>query len=97
MNGLSERSPFLEGIIREGGLRYGLNFVSQASTYGAGDNPNVDGPVFQLIQGNPLYHTSGDMFETISTPGLERVARFTAYFLNEVGAAPRDRVYPQNR
>ena len=25
-------------IIREGGLRYGLNFVSAASTYGAGDN-----------------------------------------------------------
>ena len=97
MNGLSERSPFLEGIIREGGLRYGLNFVSQASTYGAGDNPNVDGPLFQLIQGNPLYHTSGDMFETISTPGLERVARFTAYFINEVAAAPRDRVYPQKR
>jgi Peptidase family M28 len=97
MNGLSERSPFLEGIIRDGGLRYGVNFVSQATTYGAGDNPNVDGPVFQLIQGNPLYHTTGDMLETISTPGLERVARFVAYFLREVGAAPRARFYPEKR
>ncbi len=92
MNGLSKRSPFLEGIIRDGGLRYGLNFVSAASTYGAGDNPDVESPLLQLIQGNPLYHTSGDMLETISTPGLERVARFVAYFVNQVGAAPRARV-----
>jgi hypothetical protein len=97
MNGLSARSPFLEAIMREGGLRYGLNFVSAASTYGAGDNPDVDGPLLQLIQGNPLYHTSGDMLETISTPGLERVARFVAYFVREVGAAPRARFYPEKR
>ncbi len=95
MNGLSERSPFLEAIIREGGLRYGLNFVSAASTYGAGDNPDVDAPLFQLIQGNPLYHTTGDMFETISTPGLERVARFVTYFVREVAKAPRARFYPE--
>lgn len=97
MNGLSDRSPFLEKISRDGGVRYGLNFVSAASTYGAGDNPNVDGPVFQLIQGNPLYHTTGDMLETISTPGLERVARFVAYFVREVGAASRSSFYPEKR
>lgn len=95
MNGLSVRTPFLERIIREGGLRYGLNFVSQASTYGAGDNPDVDGPLFQLIQGNPLYHTTGDTTDTISTPGLERVARFVAYFVQEVAAAPRAEFYPE--
>jgi len=89
MNGLSMRSAPLEGIIRSGGLRYGVNFVSAASTYGAGDNPNVSGPVFQLIQGNPLYHTSGDTLATISTPGLERVARFVAYFVREAGKLPR--------
>jgi len=97
MNGLSVRTPFLERIIREGGLRYGLNFVSQASTYGAGDNADVDGPLFQLIQGNPLYHTTGDTLETISTPGLERVARFVAYFVREVAAAPRAQFYPERR
>jgi hypothetical protein len=74
-----------------------LNFVSAASTYGAGDNPDVDGPLLQLIQGNPLYHTTGDMLETISTPGLERVARFVAYFVREVAAAPRSRFYPEKR
>jgi hypothetical protein len=54
----------------------------------------VDAPVFQLIQGNPLYHTSGETLETISTPGLERVARFMAFFLNEVNEVPRRRFYP---
>ncbi|MBQ12882.1 MAG: M28 family peptidase [Gammaproteobacteria bacterium] len=89
MNGLSQRSPYLESIIRSGGIRYGLNFVSAASTYNAGDNPRVESPVFQLIQGNPLYHTSGETLETISTPGLERVARFVAYFVKAVAEAPR--------
>jgi len=97
MNGLSRRQPFLEGIIRDGGLRYGLNFVSAASTYGAGDNPDVEGPLLQLIQGSPLYHTSGDMLEIISTPGLERVARFVEYFVRQVGAAPRARFHTQSQ
>jgi hypothetical protein len=94
MNGVSNRSPALEEIIRQGGIRYGLNFVSQASTYHAGDNPRVDSPIFQLIQGNPLYHTSGDVLETISTPGLERVARFVAFFVKEVNELPREWFYP---
>ena len=89
MNGLSLRSEFLESVIQTGGERYGLNFVSTASTYHAGDNPRIDSPVFQLIQGNPLYHTSGETIETISTPGLERVARFMAYFIEQVSAAER--------
>ncbi len=37
------------------------------------------------------------MLETISTPGLERVARFTAYFVNEVAKAPRSRFYPDGQ
>jgi hypothetical protein len=91
MNGVSNRSPVLEAIIRRGGIRYGPNFVSEASDYHAGDNPRVSSPIFQLIQGNPLYHTSGDVLATISTPGLERVARFVAYFVKEVDELPADR------
>lgn len=97
MNGLSQRNPLLESIIRTGGLRYGLNFVSQAGTYGAGDNADVDGPLFQLIQGNPFYHTTGDRLETISTPGLERVARFMVYFIEQVGDKPINGATPSER
>ena len=84
MNGISKSTPELEAIVRQGGERYGLNFVSTATAYNAGDNPRIDTPVLQLIQGNPLYHTSGETIDTISIPGLERVARFTAYFIKEV-------------
>jgi len=94
MNGVSNQSPFLESVIRAGGERYGLNFVSLATDYHAGDNPPVESPIFQLIQGNPLYHTSGETIETISTPGLERVARFVAFFVKEVAATPRSRFHP---
>ena len=93
MNGVSNESPVLEQIIRSGGIRYGLNFVSEASSYNAGDNPRVEAPVFQLIQGNPLYHTSGDTLDSISVPGLERVARFVAYFVKEVNEIPANRFY----
>lgn len=93
MNGLSRSSPFLEDIIRTGGSRYGVNFVSQGSNYNAGDIPDLEAPVFQLIQGNPLYHTSGETLDTISTPGLERVARFVAFFVGQVAEAPRENFY----
>jgi hypothetical protein len=88
MNGVTNRSSFLEAIIREGGDRYGVNFVSAATDYAAGDNPPVDGPLFQVIQATPLYHGSGETLETISTPGLERIARFFTYFIKEVDRAP---------
>mgnify|MGYP000061566538 CR=1 FL=1 len=95
MNGISKPTPYLESVIRAGGLRYGLNFVSQSSTYHAGDNPDVESPIFQLIQGNPLYHTSGETLETISVPGMERVARFVAYFIREIAVAPIENIYPK--
>jgi hypothetical protein len=44
-----------------------------------------------------MYHTSGDVLETISIPGLERAARFFAYFITEVSAAPRGELDPGRR
>ncbi len=90
MNGITNRSPFLEDLMREGGNRYGLNFVSEATDYAAGDNPPVDSPLMQLIQANPLYHSSGETLETVSTPGMPRGARLTAFFIKEAAAAPRE-------
>ena len=36
-----------------------------------------------------MYHTSGDTLDTISTPGLERAARFYAFFINQVTKTDR--------
>jgi hypothetical protein len=41
-----------------------------------------------------MYHTSGDVLDTISIPGLERAARFFAYFLSETARAARSELGP---
>jgi hypothetical protein len=41
-----------------------------------------------------MYHTSGDTLDSISTPGLERAARFYAFFTGEVAKAARTALQP---
>jgi hypothetical protein len=47
-----------------------------------------------IIQAPPLYHTTGEVEAVISTPGLERIARFLSYFITEVDKAPRAQINP---
>jgi hypothetical protein len=42
-----------------------------------------------------MYHTSGDTLDTISTPGLERAARFYAYFVTEIAKTDRAALQPK--
>jgi hypothetical protein len=46
------------------------------------------------MQAPPLYHTTGEVLEVISTPGLERMARFLASFVSSVDRAPATRINP---
>ena len=46
------------------------------------------------MQAPPLYHTSGETLDVISTPGLERMARFLAYFVKQAGKAPAAQINP---
>jgi len=46
------------------------------------------------MQAPPLYHTTGEVLNVISTPGLDRVARFLAFFVSAVDRAPRERINP---
>ncbi len=46
-------------------------------------------PRVQAIHSGPMYHTSGDTLNTISTPGLERASRFYAYFVTEIARADK--------
>ena len=48
----------------------------------------------QAIHAGPMYHTSGDTLDTISTPGLERAARFYAFFVGEVARIDRAALNP---
>ena len=47
-----------------------------------------------FIQSFPAYHTTGDVLEMTSTPGLERVARAMAFFLKAADKAPRSNLLP---
>ncbi len=46
------------------------------------------------MQAPPLYHTTGEVLDVISTLGLERMARFLVFFVSAVDRAPRERINP---
>jgi len=51
-------------------------------------------PKAQIIHAGPFYHTSGDVYQTISVPGLERAAHFFDYILHRIDAAPKSQLIP---
>jgi Zn-dependent M28 family amino/carboxypeptidase len=95
--GISNEAPAIADIARRGMQRYGFNLRPQFSNSTAGDLGGyapLGVPRVQAIHAGPMYHTSGDTLDTISTPGLERAARFYAFFVNEVASAERTALQP---
>jgi hypothetical protein len=95
--GISNQSPFLDTLLDQGVTRYGVNFVSERSAMGSGETGGfrpIPVALLTIMQAPPLYHTTGEVRDVISTPGLERMARFFAYFLKEAGKAPAAAINP---
>ncbi len=95
--GVSNRAPWLEDLFRQGVERYGTNFVSAGSPMASGEGGGyrqLDVALVTTMQAPPLYHTSGEVLEVISTPGLERMARFLAFFIKAVDGAPLEQIHP---
>jgi hypothetical protein len=95
--GVTNLAPFLEGLVARGVERYGTNFVSGPNTMASGEGGSYrrgGAPVFTTMQGPPMYHTTGEVVEMVSVPGMERMARFMAYFVKEVSRAPRAMIDP---
>jgi hypothetical protein len=83
--------------VQEGVSRYGTNFISEESTMGSGETggySTLKVARITLMQAPPLYHTTGEVADVISTPGLERMARFLAFFVKEVGKATSAQINP---
>jgi hypothetical protein len=98
--GVTNESPFLDTLFQQGVTRYGTNFVSAKSPMASGESGGfrpIDGPVVTIMQAPPLYHTSGEILDIISTPGLERMARFLAFFVEQAGKAPAADINPPDR
>lgn len=97
--GVSNRAPLIDNLFAESGLRYGANFLSERSNIGSGEmggfsQPAKHAALITFIQSFPLYHMSGDVLETTSTPGMERVARSVAYVIKGIDKAPRSSILP---
>ena len=95
--GVTNSAPYLEHLLDQGVQRYGTNFVSGPSTMASGEGGGyrfVNVPMLTTMQAPPLYHTSGEVFEVVSTPGLERMARFMAWFVKQVDTASPAQINP---
>ena len=95
--GVTNNSAFLQELIDGGPARFGVNFISERSTFQSGETGGWAGlnvAKVSVMQAPPLYHTTGEVLDVISTPGLERMARFLASFVSSVDRAPRERINP---
>lgn len=95
--GITNESPFLQDLFTQGVARYGTNFTSSDSTMASGEGGgyrDAGVPIVTTMQSPPLYHTSGEVAAVISVPGLERMARFMAFFIKQVDKAERDLIDP---
>jgi hypothetical protein len=93
--GITNRAPFLDALVQQGVARYGTNFVSERSNMASGESggyASLKAARVTIMQAPPLYHTTGEVADVISTPGLERIARFLAFFVKEAGKAPREKL-----
>lgn len=95
--GVSNAAPFINDLFGQGVQRYGVNFVSDVSTMASGEGGGFTPlgiAVVTTMQAPPLYHTSGEVLEAISTPGLERMARFLAWFITRLDQADAQQLNP---
>ncbi len=96
--GVTNSSPYLQELIDAGPARYGVNLISERSTFQSGETGGWAGlnvAKVSVMQAPPLYHTTGEVLDVISAPGLERMARFLASFVAAVDRAPRERINPR--
>ena len=95
--GVSNQAPFLVDLFGHAAARYGVNIyqpVGQGVPGDLGGYRPLGVPLAQFIYASPVYHTSGDVLDTISTPGLERAARFHAYVITRAANALRQQLQP---
>lgn len=95
--GITNGAPYLDELAQNGVTRFGVNLVSGTSKMSSGETGGFGGiqtAKITVMQAPPLYHTTGETLDVISTPGLERMARFLAYFVTEASKAPKDKLNP---
>ncbi|HKF67634.1 MAG TPA: M28 family peptidase [Vicinamibacterales bacterium] len=89
--GVTNESPFLFDLWSYASRCYGVATYQSAGTTVSGDlggYRTLGVPMTQMIQSGTFYHSSGDVYEQVPAEGLERAARFHAFFIEQVDRAP---------
>jgi hypothetical protein len=95
--GVDNEAPYIQALAKRSMERYGFALRPNFGNSIAGDLGGyapLGAPRAQAIHSGPMYHTSGDTLDSISVPGLERAARFYAYFVTDVAKANRKDLQP---
>jgi hypothetical protein len=95
--GVSNSSPFLVNLVKQAAQRYGFVIRPEIVNTVPGDLGGYAPLNVARIQGihsGPLYHTSGDVLDSISTAGLEKAARFYAHVIEQAAKAPAAEINP---
>lgn len=96
--GVVNRAPFLDRLFERGVTDYGVNFISQSSGMQSGETGGFGqlggAALVTVMQAPPLYHTTGEVLDVISGPGLERMSRFLAHLVGESAKASRADLMP---
>jgi hypothetical protein len=95
--GISNMSPYLVNLVKQAAQRYGFVLSAEPTNSVPGDLGGYAPLNVARIQGihsGPLYHTSGDRLESISSPGLEKAARFYAHVIEQAMTAPKGQINP---
>ena len=89
--GVTNESPFLIDLWKRASQCFGVATYQSAGTTVSGDLGGyrpLGVPMTQMIQSGTFYHSSGDVYEAVPAEGLERAARFHAFFLEKADQAP---------
>jgi hypothetical protein len=97
MIGVSNMAPFLVDTFKTGAARYGYTYdptITNSVPGDLGGYAPLNVARFQGIHSGPLYHTSGDVVESISIPGMERAARFYTWYIDQIAKASKEQINP---
>src|SRR6185312_15021141 len=81
---------FLIDLWRQAARCYGVATYQSVGPTVSGDLGGyrpLEVPMTQMIQSGTFYHSSGDVYEAVPAEGLERAARFHAFFIEQVDQA----------
>jgi Zn-dependent M28 family amino/carboxypeptidase len=88
--GVTNESPFLIDLWKRASRCYGVATYQSVGPTVSGDLGGyrpLGVPMTQMIQSGTFYHSSGDVYEAVPAEGIERAARFHAYFVEQVDQA----------